>query len=301
MCCSRLSIEPPGSTGLRHLHWIGRRLKLRLALLCLGGAAVVAFVYPLLVTPAILCAVGMLILDWIELTEEIRSLTTVITDNRPEQKLEVATGVWGELAHALNRLLQEQRTEQQIRTLLPALPLAGALRLIDRQPPTEGWVCDIGVVAVELPGFNEHAQPTLHSLAHNALYHAQLHDALLSRTGSTLLIITGILNPNNPSQILRSSYQIAEALNNHALHEERAGPAMSLTLGSARAMLLPGLGLSVAGEPIDEAESILKLSAPGQLICSEAAYLGLRRMGTPLARIAAPFNENTPPAYQIKL
>ena len=59
----------------------------------------------------------------------------------------------------------------------------------------------------------------------------------------------------------------------------RLRPA-GLTRPMVAAGMLALLGLAVLGGPVDQALS-LPLSPPGQLLCNEDAYLGLRRLGVP--------------------
>lgn len=293
----------------------GRRSRLALALVALVVATVAALLFPLLSIPAIMIAAVLVVWDRAALAAELRALAAAVSaaaqSGQPvydDGKLEVASGAWGELCYALNRLLQQRRAEQQLRQLLPALPLAGAIRMAELRPPPEGLLCDVVVLVIAYPTAYGDPVPLLRDTAYVALHQAQLHDALLTRWGEGVVLVFGALGQQGPLPALRGAYQAARALG--AAWGTAQRPRLTLAGGQGRALILPGLGLTVVGAPVEQALALQRHGTGAPLVCNEDAYLGLRRLGmippvetpTPGSQAARlPAAEGRPTAFAVPL
>jgi class 3 adenylate cyclase len=280
---------------------IGRRARLALALAALLAAAATALIATPLSLLAIATAAIILLLDRAALDRDLRALTAAILTDDSTSKLEVTDGAWGALCHALNRLRQQRRAQQQVAPLLPALPMACAARLADGGLPPDGLFCEVAVLAVGRAGAGDPIGQ-LRNYASAALLQAQLHEALLVRAGDRLLLIFGAMGQQSLAATLRAAQQAAAALAEALADEEGDGrPRLTLAAGPARAVALPGLGYSVFGHPVDQALALQPLARPSQLLCNEEAYLGLRRLGVlppqpPAPRLPTPDQR---PAYAV--
>ncbi len=68
-----------------------------------------------------------------------RALAQQIAAGHLDEKIEVRSGAWGELSRAVNGLMQEQRVQVRLRTVLPApLPAAALQALLGGQLPAAG-------------------------------------------------------------------------------------------------------------------------------------------------------------------
>lgn len=298
----------------------GNRVRLACASLALLGALFASLLASPLAIPAILVAAALLLWEWATLTADLRALAALVqaaaqpaspATADEEAKLEVVDGAWGELCHALNRLLQQRRAEQQLSLLLPSLPAAGAVRIAEQRPPPDGTACELVVLALA----NQPAMPdpvaAMRDAAYLALHQAQLHEALIARWGEGMVLIFGALGQQGSAQALRSAYQAAQALSATWVAATPAQrPRFTLAGGRGRVVILPGLGLTVLGPPIEQAVALQGLAPRAALVCNEDAYLGLRRLGlippveTPQAGFVAtrlPAAEGRPTAYTVPL
>lgn len=207
-----------------------------------------------------------------------------------EPKLEVGPGALGELCRQINRVLQQRRTQQRLLTMLPSPPPAVAARLADLVVPPEGLAAQIAVLAIRLPGGNESTAADLQMVAGEAVRQAALHGALLSRNGNVLLLSFGALG-GTADAATRSAFRTAFGLH-AAWHElpEAARPALCLTSGMVEALVVPGLGYTVIGAPLNEAVALLATAPADTLHCDEATYLHLRRLGA----LAMPLTATVP-------
>lgn len=272
------------------------------ALLIIAGPA--ALISPPLTVALLLAALGLLLGERAERERAMRRLAAALAKDGIEAKIEVAGGAWGELCHAINRLLQQRRGEQQLRRLLAEPPAPLAARLAAMALPPEGLACEVAVLALgPLPGHGDQAEQ-LREAALAAARQAELHGALVSRAGDRLLLIFGGLGEAHPESALRAAQRAAYALHDGwAGRPERLRPALSLAGGAARGLLLPGLGYCVVGPPVDQALALLDAGRPAALICSESAYMSLRRIGSAPPLSAAPRLTPLagPPAYAVPL
>jgi histone H3/H4 len=280
----------------------GRRARLSLLVAALAAAAVAAWLAPPLALVALAAAAAVALWDRAALDRDLRALAAAVTSGAPGAKLEVTDGAWGELCHALNRLQQQRRAQRQVETLLPALPVARAARLADAGVPAEGLRCEVAVLALARPASLTCPAAHLRETAEVALLQARRHEALLARSDDRFLLIFGALEVQSPAANLRAARQAAAELH-AAWAAVDGGPRLSLAAGTARAVVLPGLGLTVIGTPVEQAVGLQELAGPASLVCNEDAYLGLRRIGAvppqPLnPRLATPDER---PAYSISL
>lgn len=280
----------------------GRRTRLSLLVAALVVAAAAALWAPPVALVALTAAVAVTVWDRAALDRELRALATAVAAGSPAGKLEVTDGAWGELCHALNRLQQQRHAQRQVEMLLPTLPVARAARLADAGIPADGLLCEVAVLALARPAGLQGAASHLRETAEVALLQARRHEALLARSGERFLLIFGALEGQSPAANLRAARQAAGDLH-AAWAAVDGGPRLTLAAGTARAVVLPGLGLTVIGAPVEQAVGLQEMAGPAHLVCNEDAYLGLRRIGAvppqPLnPRLATPDER---PAYSISL
>jgi hypothetical protein len=278
------------------------RLPLLLALLVIAGLA--ALLSPALTAAGLLAGLLLLLWDRAERERDMRRMAAALADDDIEAKLEVAEGAWGELCHAINRLLQQRRSEQQLHRLIADLPAPLAARLANLTLPPDGLACEVVVLGLgSLPGAGDPVEQ-LREASRAAAQQAGLHGALTIRAGNRLLLVFGGLGEARPEAALRAAQRAAFGLRDAwAARPERLRPTLSLASGSARGVALPGLGYCVIGPPIDQALALLDAGRPAALICSERAYMSLRRIGSAPPLSAAPRLTPAagPPAYAVPL
>lgn len=283
---------------------IGRRARLLLAAVGLLAAGAAALYAPLLVLPALALVALSILWERVAIESDLRALTAAVLANTPETKLEVTDGAWGELCHALNRLHQQRRAQQQLAPMLPTLPANRAARLADNGLPPDGLLCEVAVLAIGGVGAPGDPVGQLRERAYAALHQAQLHDGLLMRVGDHLLLILGAMGQQSLTTTLRAAQQAASAIIATTAAEEGDGRLrLTLAAGAARALILPGLGYSVLGPPVDQAIALQNLASATQLLCNEDAYLGLRRLAAvppqpPAPRLLTPDQR---PVYAVSL
>ena len=290
--------------GFRFTGRTGQRVRRSLALLALCLAATASLLVPALTLPAILAAGALMLWDGVALAVELRALAATVLVAEPDVKLEVDEGAWGELCHALNRLLQQRRAERHLRPMLPVLPVASAARLADLSLPQEGWACAVTVLVLAHHTLPADPIAQLRATAYAALHQAQLYDALLARCGPDIVLIFGVLSQQDGAVALHGAYNAAQALSDlWAANPPDAQPWLILTSGQGRAVILPGLGLTVLGPPLEQAHALQRLASASTLVCNEPAYLGLRRLGLapthPTARL--PAQRDSPAAFVLSL
>ncbi len=304
-----------GAKGCMGRYFTGRivcRVRLGLALFALLSAAVATLLASPLALPLILIASALILLDSVALSADVRVLAASVAATvreadappLPDLKFEVAEGAWGELCHALNDMRQQRRAEQRLRHLLPALPVTSAARLADLSLAHDGLPCDVVVLALVHPGGPDDRIAQLCDTAYAALHQAQLHDALLSRWGEGVVLVFGVFSQQDALATLRGAHHAAQALS--AAWSARSPdqrPRLILTSGQGRAVILPGLGLTVVGPPVAQAFALQRLAGGDLFVCTEAAYLGLRRLGVASSRPAVhlPASGDSPHAFAISL
>lgn len=272
---------------MRLLSSVGEgRLRPLLALLALLLAACAAYFAPALTGVPLLVAALIIAWDRATLERDLRALAARVAAEQFETKLEVGEGAWGELRHALNRLLQQRRAQRQLQPLLPSLPAA---RLADLHLPPEGLICDVAVLALSRASLPRDAVAGLRAIAEAALTQAEAHHALLVRADERVLLVFGALGQQSHAAELRSAHAAATALQRcWASQPPNERPRLSLAVGQARAFALPGLGYTVVGPPIEQALALQALAVGNGLLCNEEAYLGLRHLGATPPQLAPP-------------
>lgn len=278
-----------------------RRLRLILAIGALIAAAITMLFAPGFALVPLLVTALVIIWDRRVIERDLRRLAVSIASTETGAKLEVTDDAWGELCHAINRLRQQRRAEQQLQRLLPELPAVEDL--LEANLPPEGLPCDIAALAIAPP---EGTAKTIRLREAAALAAAgrREYNALLTRPGEHLVMIFGLTGRQSPAAILRNARQAARAIHAHWTLDTARRPRLALASGQARVMSLPGLGLTVIGPPIDQALALLDLADEDLLLCNEETYLALRRLGQVPAQLASQrpvAGEAHPGAYAIPL
>lgn len=268
----------------------GRRL------LCYAGAFLVGiFLLIWLEQPiglVLLLPIALLLIAIEQRDQRALMLAHRIASGRLTEKLEVQRGAWGELHRSVNGLLQERRIQQRICTALPMpLPQEAIQALLGGQLP-DGRMTQVAAVLLisytgRPPNNDEQACKTTlvawQALAHAAQDEAQRHGALLQPCGDAILLAFGAFEEQHIGETLRAALDVADAL--QATWQQRGigigGPlVLSLSVGHALAMLLPGLGYCLFGMPVEQAVHLhhtVRQSPHAGLVCSEGVYYALRR------------------------
>lgn len=278
-----------------------RRLRPILTIGALIAAAITVLFAPGFALVPLLVTALVIIWDRMGLERDLRRLAVSVASTETGAKLEVTDDAWGELCHAVNRLRQQRRAEQQLQRLLPELPAVDDL--LEANLPPEGLPCDIAALAIAPPEGT--AKTTrLREAAALAAAGTREYNALLTRPGEHLVMIFGLTGRQGPAAILRNARQAARAIHAHWTLDAARRPRLALASGQARVMSLPGLGLTVIGPPIDQALALLNLADEDLLLCNEETYLALRRLGQAPAQLASQrpvASEGHPGAYAIPL
>ena len=261
-----------------------RRLRPILAIGALIAAAVAMLFAPGFALVPLLVTALVIIWDRWVLERDLRRLAASVANTATGAKLEVTDDAWGELCHAINRLRQQRRAEQQRQRLLPELPAVE--ELLEADLPPEGRPCDVAALAIAPP---EGSAQTMRLREAAALAAASMreYDALLTRPGKHLVMIFGVTGRQGPAAILRNARQAARTMHAHWTLDAARRPRLALSSGQVRVMSLPGLGLTVIGPPIDQALALLDLADEDLLLCNEETYLTLRRLGQVPAPLAS--------------
>jgi hypothetical protein len=282
-----------GSMNPLGLFWSGRAGRRLLVALGVVPLLIVAVHFAPTVSAVLLgCLAGLLLIEALLSERALRRVAASLAFNGTEPKLEVGGGALGELCHQINRVVQQRRAQQRLLAMLPSPPPAVAARLADLVVPPDGLMPQIAVLAIRLPGGNEPTADALQLVAAETVRQAALYGALLSRSGNVLLLSFGALG-GTPDTAVRSAYRAAFGL--HADWQDRpmnARPAVCLTSGVVEAVLVPGLGYTLIGPPLNEAVALLATATADTLYCDEAIYLHLRRLGA----ITIPLTATIPPS-----
>lgn len=235
-----------------------------------------AFVAPVLAIIALTGCVLALLWERYRLARAMRALAHRLHHAPLDTKLEVGTGAWGEVCHAVNRLLQQWRTDQHLQRLQPAQPALRQINPLDLHPPINGRDATIAVLAVgQLHLANELDE--LRARTHLISEPVERQQALLQWCDSSVLLIFGALTTE--ADPLRNAVAAATSIIARA---EAAGlpiPPMALSSGHGRVAVVPLIGLYTIGEPLEQAAILIHQTAPGTLICAEEAYFYLRSAG----------------------
>ncbi|MCS6880217.1 MAG: hypothetical protein RMK84_06360 [Oscillochloridaceae bacterium] len=254
----------------------GRRLRSILAIAALMATATAILFVPRLALLPLLFTALVVVWDRLAIERDLRRLAASVADVQTEAKLEITGGAWGELCHAVNRLRQQRRATRQLQRLLPELPPVEDL--LEADLPPEGLPCDIAALAIALPEGPPHIA-RLREAAALAADGARRHEGLLMRFGQHLVVVFGVTGRQGPATLLRNAHQTARAMHSRWNLDATRRPRLALVAGQARLAILPGLGLSVIGPPVEQALALLNHADEDLLLCNEEAYLGLRRLG----------------------
>ncbi len=277
------------------MHWLAfwrlcrRWRRFVISLVCLPVCIGLIVIIPELIGPLLLLILALLTWERFRMTRAMRNLARRIQSGDHDTKLEVQDDAWGSLCHAVNNLLQQQRLHQHTRAFRPSLPSGGIQTLLDRQFPAQGIPCACTILVVGACRISpKHTQGLHEHLEHMARLstiiqqQTEQHNVLLEHCGELLLLAFGTFDDNSLTTSLRSALQVA-----HRLRQVwEAGTSthtltLSLTSGIGLATILPGLGYTVFGEPVEQALRLAYLAADRPeytLLCSEEVHLTLRRI-----------------------
>jgi class 3 adenylate cyclase len=239
---------------------------------------------------ALLPLIALLLLAVDRRDRRARAMAARIGDDRQFDKIEVPHGPWGELARAVNSLLQERRVEQRLRAALPApLPLEAVQSLLGGDLAAGGQSRPVAVLLVGAPvrapawehGVRRAGLAAWQALALTAQQAAQQYGALLQPCGDAVMLVFGAFEDRPARDSLRDALAAAGQLQRAWHDSDEAGAlALALSSGHALAAALPGLGFCVVGAPVEQAVGLQQLAARVRrsgLLCSEDAYHTLRR------------------------
>jgi class 3 adenylate cyclase len=243
------------------------------------------------VAAALMPLIGLLYIEIDRRDRRARSLARSIANGRLDEKIEVRRGEWGDLSHAVNTMLQEQRVQRRLRAALPAtLPQDAMAALLSGHLPTEGQTRLVAVMLVRhtrrAPEWEERGRRAglvaWRTLSHAAQEAAQQHNALLQICGDSILLAFGAFEEHPAGESLRAALAVAETLSQRwrAGGINAGGPlSLSLASGHALAAALPGLGYCVLGAPVEQALRLQQAALHSRrsgLLCSEEVYYALR-------------------------
>lgn len=223
--------------------------------------------------------------------QRARALAGRIAGDRLGEKIEVPHGAWGELARAVNGLLQERRVERRLREALPTpLPLEAVHSLLGGDLMTGGHSRPVAVLLVSAPvrgpawerGVRRSGLVAWQTLAHAAHMAAQRYGALLQPCGDAVMLVFGAFEDRPAREALLHALAAADLLQRGwKTNLEGASPlALALTSGYALTAALPGLGFCVVGSPVEQAVGLQQLASRARrsgLLCSEEVYQALCR------------------------
>ncbi len=161
---------------------------------------------------ALVPLIGLLCVEIDRRDRRARALARSIAGGRLDEKIEVRRGEWGDLGHAVNTILQEQRVQRRLRSALPdSLPHDAVAALLNGSLPTEGQTRLVAVMLVRhtrrAPEWDERGRraglAAWRALSHAAQEVAQEHSALLQLCGDS------IFWPSAPSTSARRATRCA--------------------------------------------------------------------------------------------
>jgi class 3 adenylate cyclase len=239
---------------------------------------------------ALLPPIALLLLAVERRDQRAHAMAARITDERQFDKLEVPHGPWGDLARAVNGLLQERRVEQRLRAALPSpLPLEAIQSLLGGDLVAGGQSRAVAVLLVGAPvrgpawehGVRRGGLAAWQALALTAQQAAQQHGALLQPCGDAVMLVFGAFEDRPARASLRQALAAAALLQRSWRDSSETGAlALALSTGHALAAALPGMGFCVVGAPVEQAVGLQQLAARARrsgLLCSEEAYHAFRR------------------------
>lgn len=248
--------------------------------LFVANQSVAALLVPLVVTLAV---------EIVWRDARARMLAQQIARGQPSEKLEVPRGAWGELSRAINNLVQQRRLQQRLQSAAPAgLPDAAVQAILSGElyGANEPRMVTVLLLCIDKQRSENRAQriavQTWQKLAATAHEHAQQHGALLQPYGDALMLVFGAFSDQSADVTARAALSVGAALQ-CAWRAHGAGGegalALSIATGPAWIAVLPGLGCSVIGAPVQQASHMLHLSHETHYdgpLCNEEVYYALR-------------------------
>ncbi|WP_298820254.1 DUF3329 domain-containing protein [Chloroflexus sp.] len=227
-----------------------------------------------------ICALSVLIvfllIDRFLLFRAMRALVGHLQAGQFDTKLEVGAGVWGEVCHAINRILQQWRTAQHIQRLQPTQPALQHIDPLTLHPPVDGQLVSIAVLAIGRSAISDPITE-IRAFAHLIHESAERQQALIQWHSDHILLIFGALSAG--SDPIRQAIAATNAITTAALATGLPQPSFALSAGIGRVAVVPLLGLYVTGTPLEQASSLVRQSEPDILMCSEEASFQLRNTG----------------------
>src|SRR5436190_13718287 len=170
---------------------------------------------------ALLPLIALLLLALDRCDRRALALAVRIADKRQFGKLEVPHGPWGDLARAVNGLLQERRVEQRLRAALPSpLPLEAVNSLLGGDLAAGGQSRPVAVLLVGAPvrapawehGVRRGGLAAWQALALTAQQAAQQYGALLQPCGDAVMLVFGAFEDRPARESLRQALAAAALL-----------------------------------------------------------------------------------------
>ncbi|MEF3275482.1 MAG: DUF3329 domain-containing protein [Chloroflexus sp.] len=230
----------------------------------------------LLTISALGLGIALLLWERYQLFRAMRGLARQLQAGHFDSKLEVGTGAWGEVCHAINRIMQQWRAEQHMQRLQPAQPALRQTNQLSLYPPVDGRVSPVAVLAVRRLAI---ADPLteIRARVHFVREAVERQQALIQWSDDHVLLIFGALVAE--SDPIRPAIAAVETITNAALTTGLPLPPFALCVGGGRVAVAPLLGLYVTGAPIEQASLLVRQSRPALVMCSEEASRQLRNAG----------------------
>ena len=240
----------------------------------------------ILLLPALL----LLLLERMQTHAAMDALAKQIVAGELSSKVGVRTGAWGALCHAVNGLLQQQRLEQRIRSLSPDLPQPVLNHLLQASLDDHATTYKATVLSISSNGSGGVPLDWWQEIATVAQTEAERHNGLIQGSGGNMVLVFGAFEHHGRAPGLRAALQTAEALWDTC--EENAGAtqgrlSLAIASGTVYAGVLPGLGYSALGVPVEQAfrlQHIAALHPQFTLLCDEETYVALRYLQHDLGR-----------------
>lgn len=232
--------------------------------------------------------IGLLLVLVVQRDARAREIAAIVSTGESPEKLEVPAGTWGELYRAINRLLQERRTQQRLSQALPlTLPDHAVRELLENRPLVghSQRVVTVLLISSALPTTepNRSLLDTWRLCADIAREQARQAAALVQPTSNGVLLVFGAFADESPETSLRHALQAVQQIEQRWQTPSTSDQPLSLSLtsGTVTVALLPGLGFCALGTAIEQVMLIDRTGAPQRgfrMLCDETVYFTLRRM-----------------------
>lgn len=214
---------------------------------------------------------------------QARALARQIDSDSCDEKLEVPTGAWGDLCRAVNRVIQERRTQQRLQRLLSTPAPEGAIRALLDGTPSSDAPRIVTVLLVQHTARGKVAVDAWQGLSEVLRDQVRQRDALIQLCGGSIMLVFGAFPGPHDRAPIGAAVQAAEELwDAWARRTGQVIGGLTLTLASGPALvtLLPGLGFSFSGAPVHQALQIARLAprvSSCRVLCDESTYYALRQ------------------------